>query len=271
MRFQITGAITQLQSFFLCVIQVITLCFSRPSFLLVCFIYFMFPRRFQNLEERVSIFLSIRATTNHITKRKSSTHLCGRNTEDSSTGASTQASCRVFIYIAYLLNRHGNSCNPCHAEKARHCLVCHAAPRGMVPNSRGCGSVRVKRRNTPCLGDCQENTTLSGGGQPPPLRKSTRLVGIMSLATGSPCLLDNKRGVITTRQELTLAPKPDPNSGKQCSETALCFGEFFQRSDASLLVICRTAENNRSLGYLWSGQPLIPGFLYSLRKQPDSF
>ena len=144
-----------------------------------------------------------------------------------------------FIYIASLLNRHGISCNPCHAVKARHCLVCHAAPRVMVPDSRGCGSVRVKRRNAPCLGDCQENTTLSGGGQPPPLRKSTRLVGIMSLATGSPCLLDNKRGVITTRQELTLAPKPDPNSGKQCSETALCFGEFFQRSDASLLVICR--------------------------------
>ena len=73
-----------------------------------------------------------------------------------------------FIYIASLLNRHGISCNPCHAVKARHCLVCHAAPRVMVPDSRGCGSVRVKRRNTPCLGDCQENTTLSGGGQPPP-------------------------------------------------------------------------------------------------------
>ena len=133
----------------------------------------MFPRRFQNLEERVSIFLSIRATTNHITKRKTSTHLCGRNTENSSTGASTQASCRFFIYIAYLLNRHGISCNPCHAEKARHCLVCHAAPRGMVPDSCGCGSVRVKRRNTPCLGDCQENTTLSGGGQPPPSRNTS--------------------------------------------------------------------------------------------------
>ena len=73
-----------------------------------------------------------------------------------------------FIYIASLLNRHGISCNPCHAVKARHCLVCHAAPRVMVPDPLGCGSVRVKRRNTPCLGDCQENTTLSGGGQPPP-------------------------------------------------------------------------------------------------------
>lgn len=77
------------------------------------------------------------------------------------------APCRFFIYIASLLNRHGIRCNPCHAVKARHCLVCHAAPRVMVPDSRGCGSVRVKRQNTPCLGDCQENTTLSGGGQPP--------------------------------------------------------------------------------------------------------
>ena len=140
-----------------------------------------------------------------------------------------QASCRFFIYIAYLLNRHGNSCNPCHAEKARHCLVCHAAPRGMVPDSRGCGSVRVKRRNTPCLGDCQENTTLSGGGQPPPLRKSTRLVGIMSLATGSPCLLDNKRGVITTRQELTLAPEPDLKIGTILLRNRSPFrGNFFK-------------------------------------------
>ena len=86
------------------------------------------------------------------------------------------APCRFYIYIASLLNRHGISCNPCHAVKARHCLVCHAAPRVMVPDSRGCGSVRVKRRNTPCLGDCQENTTLSGGGQPPSPRKSSGLV-----------------------------------------------------------------------------------------------
>ena len=96
------------------------------------------------------------------------------NTENSSTGGLLPPV--DFIYIASLLNRHGISCNPCHAVKARHCLVCHAAPRVMVPDSRGCGSVRVKRRNTPCLGDCQENTTLSGGGQPPSPRKSSGLV-----------------------------------------------------------------------------------------------
>lgn len=96
------------------------------------------------------------------------------NTENASTGGLLPPV--DFIYIASLLNRHGISCNPCHAVKARHCLVCHAAPRVMVPDSRGCGSVRVKRRNTPCLGDCQENTTLSGGDQPPSPRKSSGLV-----------------------------------------------------------------------------------------------
>ena len=49
-------------------------------------------------------------------------------------------------------------------------------PRKSAPDPLGCGSVRVKRRNTPCLGDCQENTTLSGGGQPPSPRKSSGLV-----------------------------------------------------------------------------------------------
>lgn len=87
-----------------------------------------------------------------------------------------------FIYIASFLNRHGISCNPCHAVKAQHCLVCHATPRVMVPDSRGCGSVRVKRRNTPCLGDCQENTTLSGGGKPPSPRQAPQgLLGLCRL------------------------------------------------------------------------------------------
>ena len=36
------------------------------------------------------------------------------------------------------------------------------------------------------------NTTLSGVGQPPSPRKSTRLVGIMSLATGLLCLSVSK-------------------------------------------------------------------------------
>lgn len=49
------------------------------------------------------------------------------------------APCRFYIYIASLLNRHGISCNPCHAVKARHCLVCHAAPRVMAPDPLGRG------------------------------------------------------------------------------------------------------------------------------------
>ena len=78
------------------------------------------------------------------------------------------APCRFFIYVASLLNRHGISCNPCHAVKARHCLVCHAAPRVMVPDPLGRGQKWILGRNTPLL--CvivTVNTTLSGGGQPP--------------------------------------------------------------------------------------------------------
>lgn len=101
------------------------------------------------------------------------------NTENSSTGGLLPPV--DFIYIASLLNRHGISCNPCHAVKARHCLVCHAAPRVMVPDSRGCGSVRVKRRNTPCLGDCQENTTLSGGASHPRRSSPQGLLGLCRL------------------------------------------------------------------------------------------
>ena len=95
------------------------------------------------------------------------------------------APCRFYIYIASLLNRHGISCNPCHAVKARHCLVCHAAPRVMAPDPLGRGQKWILGWNTPLL--CvivTVNTTLSGGGQPSSPRRPTRLVGIMSLATG---------------------------------------------------------------------------------------
>lgn len=57
LHFKMPGAIIQIQSFFLRVIQVITLCFSRPSFLLVCFIYFMFPRRFPTYRGESRFFI----------------------------------------------------------------------------------------------------------------------------------------------------------------------------------------------------------------------
>ena len=97
------------------------------------------------------------------------------NTENSSTGGLLPPV--DFIYIASLLNRHGISCNPCHAVKARHCLVCHAAPRVMAPDPLGRGQKWILGWNTPLL--CvivTVNTTLSGGGQPPSPRKSSGLV-----------------------------------------------------------------------------------------------
>ena len=141
------------------------------AFMPICFFSILFPRRFPK-GSRLPFFNKYMFTQN-VREKNISARPCGRTQKMHRQEAYCPMS---IIYIASLLNRHGISCNPCHAVKARHCLVCHAAPRVMVPDSRGCGSVRVKRRNTPCLGDCQENTTLSGGGQPPSPRKSSGLV-----------------------------------------------------------------------------------------------
>lgn len=92
------------------------------------------------------------------------------NTENISTGG-------LLPPVDFLYIRHEISCNPCHAVKARHCLVCHAAPRVMVPDPLGRGQKWILGRNTPLL--CvivTVNTTLSGGGQPPSPRKSSGLV-----------------------------------------------------------------------------------------------
>ena len=131
---------------------------------------------------RLSFFNKYMFTKN-VQREKYKCPLMRANTENSSTGGLLPPV--DFIYIASLLNRHGISCNPCHAVKARHCLVCHAAPRVMAPDPLGRGQKWILGWNTPLL--CvivTVNTTLSGGGQPPSPRKSTRLVGIMSLATG---------------------------------------------------------------------------------------
>ena len=176
-----------------------------------------------------------------------------------------------FIYIASLLNRHGISCNPCHAVKARHCLVCHAAPRVMVPDSRGCGSVRVKRRNTPCLGDCQENTTLSGRGQPPPPRKPTRLVGIMSLATGLLCSSVSKIALSSDIDKRIVYriffryPLSDP--GIMCSGTPSNIGTCSESRVSAAGYLPRPAENNQLWGIGGLVNRLYLGFYIPLRKE----
>ena len=93
------------------------------------------------------------------------------NTENTSTGGLLPPV--DFLYIASLLNRHGISCNPCHAVKARHCLVCHAAPRVMVPDSRGCGSVRVRDETLP-VWVIVRRTQRSAAGTSHPRRASPR-------------------------------------------------------------------------------------------------
>ena len=103
------------------------------------------------------------------------------NTENTSTGGLLPPV--DFIYI-----RHEISCYHVPIPPSP------PAPRRLTRPARALGDWRLTRlaavstkmgRNTPLL--CvivTVNTTLSGGGQPPSPRKSTGLVGIMSLATG---------------------------------------------------------------------------------------
>ena len=179
------------------------------------------------------------------------------NTENSSTGGLLPPV--DFIYIASLLNRHWISCNPCHAVKARHCLVCHAAPRVMVPDSRGCGSVRVKRRNTPCLGDCQENTTLSGGGQPPSPRKSSGLVDDCRLR---PVCLSVSKG----EQYIAFSSRnPLSNLGTAYSGTSSDIGTCFGCRVSAAGYLPRKSENNQLRGISGLVSRLYLGFYIPMR------
>ena len=166
------GAIIQIQSFFLCVIQVITLCFSRPSFLLVCFIYFMFPRRFPYREE--SLFFWLELLSPKICREKQVPTYVGEIHENSSTGGALPPADFIYIYIW----RHEISCY-------RVPISPSPAPRRLTRPARALGDWRLIRlaavstkmgRNTPLLCVVMVNTTLSGGGQPPPPRKPAGLV-----------------------------------------------------------------------------------------------
>ena len=105
------------------------------AFMPICFFSILFPRRFPK-GSRLPFFNKYMFTQN-VREKNISARPCGRTQKMHRQEAYCPMS---IIYIASLLNRHGISCNPCHAVKARHCLVCHAAPRVMVPDSRGCGS-----------------------------------------------------------------------------------------------------------------------------------
>ena len=112
-------------------------------------------------------------------------------------------------------------------------------PRRLAPDPLGRGQYENGTKH-PLIVCCDGEYNAQRQGASHPLCASLQgLLGLCRLRPVPPCLVDNQKGVLTARQESTLAPQPDPKSGKQYSETALCFGEFFQRSDASLLVICR--------------------------------
>ena len=110
------------------------------------------------------------------------------------------------------------------------------------------------------------NTTLSGGGQPPSPRRPTRLVGIMSLATGLLRLSVSKvalsrdidrRTVYRISNRYPLSDSGTAYSGRLPTlEPALDVG-YLQ------LVICRRGGKKPAKGYRRTGHPLIPGFLYS--------
>ena len=93
-----------------------------------------------------------------------------------------------FIYIRHEINWYHALCpGTAPLNATRPC------PRKSAPDPLGRGQKWILGRNTPLL--CvivTVNTTLSGGGQPPSPRKSTRLVEIMSLATGLLCLSVSK-------------------------------------------------------------------------------
>lgn len=122
-------------------------------------------------------------------------------------------------------------------------------------------------RNTPLLCVVTVNTTLSGGGQPPPLRKPTRLVGIMSLATGLLCFSVSKIALSSDIDKRIVYriffryPLSDPRI--MCSGTPSNIGTCSESRVSAAGYLPRPAENNPAMGYRWTGHPLIPGFLYS--------
>ena len=172
------------------------------------------------------------------------------------------APCRFFIYIASLLNRHGISCNPCHAVKARRCLVCHAAPRVMVPDSRGCGSeMNLGTKHPLIVRNVTVNTTLSGGGQPPSPRKSSGLVDDCRLR---PVCLSVSKG----EQYIAFSGRnPLSNLGTAYSGTPPVIGTCFGCRVSAAGYLPRKRENNQLRGIGGLVIRLYLGFYIPLRKE----
>ena len=119
-------------------------------------------------------------------------------------------------------------------------------------------------RNTPLLCVVTVNTTLSGGGQPPPLRKPTRLVGIMSLATGLLCFSVSKIALSSDIDKRIVYriffryPLSDP--GIMCSGTPSNIGTCSESRVSAAGYLPRPAENNQLRGISGLVSRLYLGF-----------
>ena len=135
------------------------------------------------------------------------------------------------------------------------------APRRLTRPARALGDWRLIRlaavstkmgRNTPLLCVVMVNTTLSGGGQPPPPRKPTRLVGIMSLATGLLCFSVSKIALSSDIDKRIVYriffryPLSDP--GIMCSGTPSNIGTCSESRVSAAGYLPRPAENNQLWG-----------------------
>ena len=143
----------------------------------ICFFSILFPRRFPK-GSRLPFFNKYMFTQN-VREKNISARPCGRTQKMHRQ----EAYCPLSIFYIYdmrsavIMSQFTPSTAPLNATRP--------CPRKSAPDPLGRGQKRILGRNTPLL--CvivTVNTTLSGGGQPPSPRKPTRLVGIMSLATG---------------------------------------------------------------------------------------
>jgi len=143
----------------------------------ICFFSFFVFETIPSKGSRLSFFNKYMFTKN-VQREKYKCPPMRANTENSSTGGLLPPV--DFIYIRHEINWYHALCpGTAPLNATRPC------PRKSAPDPLGRGQKWILGRNTPLL--CvivTVNTALSGGGQPPSPRKSTRLVGIMSLATG---------------------------------------------------------------------------------------
>ena len=154
-----------------------------------------------------------------------------------------------FIYI-----RHETSCYHVPISPSPSTTPLNATRpcnRTSAPDPLGRGQ-HVLGRNTPLLCVVMVNTTLSGEGQPPPPRKPTRLVGIMSLATGLLCFSVSKIALSSDIDKRIVYriffryPLSDP--GIMCSGTPSNIGTCSESRVSAAGYLPRPAENNQLWG-----------------------